>query len=502
MLSIQTLPDRDLSPKRTLGFACNQAFIFTLFYLGKNTGINIGDITFERTDLLFILACMVVGFAILRAHTKASRHVLLIRPLLYVYAIAMAVSMVSFTFAPGEWAGWQPLAGAALGLSASFMLTAWGRAFGMVSVRTAVLEVFTGSLIGAGVCLLLSLVAGGNIGAGNSLGMAVEGSFVLSAEQQASLYLVVMIATIVVSLLPLVSAALVDIPAKDVPLQTPSFDEAGDNAALLSFKVLIGTLLFGAAAGYLETYHSEPGGIAVSYSALSFLLFGAFVMGALSLLISDGFGKGASLTKSYRIAIFMMLFGVIMIPLSQEASSVLPGEAIVLAGYLSLQAVLISLFLVLAKITGVDPAVSFPIGFVSLFSGEWLGVAGSNVLSMGVPGAVTPYASVAIAGALVLFGYVFLFTERDFLSLSEMATSRDSFEVTCAHIAQVYKLSKREAEILPYALRGRTAERIAQELSISKSTVDTHLRRIYAKAQVHSRQELIDLGEREAKAVD
>ena len=66
----------------------------------------------------------------------------------------------------------------------------------------------------------------------------------------------------------------------------------------------------------------------------------------------------------------------------------------------------------------------------------------------------------------------------------------------CARIAASAKLSKREAEILPLALRGRTAERIAGEFFISKNTVDTHLRRIYAKCGVHTRQELIDLGER------
>ena len=57
-------------------------------------------------------------------------------------------------------------------------------------------------------------------------------------------------------------------------------------------------------------------------------------------------------------------------------------------------------------------------------------------------------------------------------------------------------MEKRRFEILPLALRGRTAERIAGEFFISKNTVDTHLRRIYAKCGVHTRQELIDLGER------
>ena len=66
------------------------------------------------------------------------------------------------------------------------------------------------------------------------------------------------------------------------------------------------------------------------------------------------------------------------------------------------------------------------------------------------------------------------------------------------HIAddEAEVMEKREAEILPFALKGRTGERIAAEFYISKSTVDTHLRRIYAKCGVHGRQELIDLGER------
>ena len=42
---------------------------------------------------------------------------------------------------------------------------------------------------------------------------------------------------------------------------------------------------------------------------------------------------------------------------------------------------------------------------------------------------------------------------------------------------------------------------IAQELFIAKSTADTHLRRIYSKCGVHSRQELLDLAERTAASL-
>ncbi|WP_337368679.1 helix-turn-helix transcriptional regulator [Senegalimassilia faecalis] len=57
----------------------------------------------------------------------------------------------------------------------------------------------------------------------------------------------------------------------------------------------------------------------------------------------------------------------------------------------------------------------------------------------------------------------------------------------------VYGLSARELEILDLFAQGRSANWIAEHLTISKNTVRTHLRAIYSKLDVHSRQELLDL---------
>ena len=147
-----------------------------------------------------------------------------------------------------------------------------------------------------------------------------------------------------------------------------------------------------------------------------------------------------------------------------------PGEAIVLAGYLGLSAVLVSLFLVMARITGQDAAQSFARGFTALFAGEMAGVALGNVIDVVAGTEQTPSVVVACAGLAALYAFLFLFTERDFRALSVIARDADRFDDACSLIAA--------------------------EFYISKSTVDTHLRRIYAKCGVHGRQELIDLGER------
>ena len=134
-------------------------------------------------------------------------------------------------------------------------------------------------------------------------------------------------------------------------------------------------------------------------------------------------------------------------------------------------------------------------GFSALFVGELIGLLASAAVVALIPDWSFAYAIVVAAGTIILLSYVFLFTERDFDALSKLVKESDSIEAAGAAIAERYGLSNRESEILRYALRGRTSDRIAQELVISKSTVDTHLRRIYAKCGVHSRQELLDLAE-------
>lgn len=55
-----------------------------------------------------------------------------------------------------------------------------------------------------------------------------------------------------------------------------------------------------------------------------------------------------------------------------------------------------------------------------------------------------------------------------------------------------YNLSPREQEILDYLLRGRSLRSIATETYLSYNTVKTHVSHIYRKANVHTRDELID----------
>lgn len=66
-------------------------------------------------------------------------------------------------------------------------------------------------------------------------------------------------------------------------------------------------------------------------------------------------------------------------------------------------------------------------------------------------------------------------------------------EERCRVIGQQAQLSPRESEILVLLAQGRSAPFIAEELFVSTNTVKTHIRRIYGKMDVHSKEELLDV---------
>lgn len=67
----------------------------------------------------------------------------------------------------------------------------------------------------------------------------------------------------------------------------------------------------------------------------------------------------------------------------------------------------------------------------------------------------------------------------------------DRFALACTAVADEFGLTKREREILPYLAQGYSLPYIRNELYISQSTIDTHVRHIYKKMDLHSKEELI-----------
>lgn len=70
-------------------------------------------------------------------------------------------------------------------------------------------------------------------------------------------------------------------------------------------------------------------------------------------------------------------------------------------------------------------------------------------------------------------------------------------ERVCLALAQAHDLSLREREVLSLMATGITGKEIAVELTLSYNTVKSHIRHIYSKLDVHRKQDLVDLIERQ-----
>ncbi len=67
-----------------------------------------------------------------------------------------------------------------------------------------------------------------------------------------------------------------------------------------------------------------------------------------------------------------------------------------------------------------------------------------------------------------------------------------------ARVAEAYKISNRESEILQSILAGRSNDQIAEALFISPSTVRNHISNIYQKLGIRNRIQLLNLLKRHA----
>lgn len=70
-------------------------------------------------------------------------------------------------------------------------------------------------------------------------------------------------------------------------------------------------------------------------------------------------------------------------------------------------------------------------------------------------------------------------------------TSASSATAALERIADEYRLTRREREVFAHLAKGRSAPYIAELYQVSENTVRSHIKHIYTKLDVHSRQELL-----------
>lgn len=228
--------------------------------------------------------------------------------------------------------------------------------------------------------------------------------------------------------------------------------------------------------------------------ALYFLLASAVPLVCFLLYFQAYKGKSSAadrLVMAYRIAVLVMVGSVLLSIAIMDRN--LAFQEIALAGYICLKMVFWSLFAALSRTAKLSPITIFCFGEGCLTAGLFIGNQISSVLGLQFASATA-----ALTLAILLATYMFALPERKMYAMMQEQEDDDEprhqrFRARCEEIAAAYKLSRRETEVFTLFARGRSSSRIADDLYVSSGTVSTHLRNIYRKLDVHSRQELLDL---------
>lgn len=218
----------------------------------------------------------------------------------------------------------------------------------------------------------------------------------------------------------------------------------------------------------------------------------------------------------YKAAICVMAFFFMLLPVFTSAQDV--ESVLALAGYGTFN---VLIWMLLAEISSnyrLSSTEVFGIGWGMVTLGVLLGSIAGNIVDRFAPFTPQFLSLIAlIATMAVLLSFLFVFRESDLIALTEepeseaesaedraLASSSDvppaasdnprpRFQDRCLEVAAAFELSPKETEVMILFAKGRSAARIQEELFISKGTVSTHLRHIYQKMDVHSKQEMLDV---------
>ena len=157
----------------------------------------------------------------------------------------------------------------------------------------------------------------------------------------------------------------------------------------------------------------------------------------------------------------------------------------------------VSLLYVLALVHRGSCTAALGIGLLKGFM--HLGICSGKIMGHVLEPLAMASAANRTAVALVLIcAFACVATALQGTSLEELrAQTQKAFTLEPAptglvRLATAASLTPRETQVLSYLVKGRSVPFIQDELVLSKSTVNTHVRHIYQKMGVRTRQELLD----------
>lgn len=291
--------------------------------------------------------------------------------------------------------------------------------------------------------------------------------------------------------LPIVSAVVL-VACKREPRREPSvlpLDVRSIPVGRIFACILVISVVYGASQGMVNTFGAGDD----SFMAKTLLLAGgALAAITLSMVVAPSSAEPIAL---YRPVIPAMVAGLILLLLLPPSIKFL-GAGLVIMGVYCLDMFMMLVSTDVAFRGRIPVALSFGLVILCARTGTLIGSFAADNLLHTAAWSEAVRSEVFLVGvlALVLVGMLF-FTQTDVQKL--YATSRAeavdaSLEQKCAAIAQMCRLTNREAEVLVLLARGRTVRYICDELSIAQGTAKHHVSNIYRKVGVFDRQGLLD----------
>jgi DNA-binding CsgD family transcriptional regulator len=454
-----------------MGFSCNRAWIYIVFFNPRLLASSLPEgIPLSAPSLVSIL-CLAVTLIICAFSYNGTISFLNRRSSFIIASIAMtagAVLWIVTAYFAIDNLFCMILCGILTGTGSALMLMQWGRVFGSIPATVSSIESSLGYFIAAAVYLVLGFLPLLTIAAVAAL-LPFGSSYALTKQQMGA------------------DRSEAAYPGLSIVRHDPFLP-----------KLLVGTLFIGCIAGITGEIHTINEPLASSGSlVLQFFFAAAFA--PLLMLIIDFFSKRHDFGFSYRPTLVLMVFGIVMIPFSVQNAQM--AGWLVLIGYHCFDLLIWTLLADLSYRFHIPSILTFGLGRGVLYLANGLGTSLGILLRLRI-GAEFDFITLSkvsiVITLLLVVTYSFILTEKDLLSYKGVEKDGKPGVImqSCSAIAASYSLSPREEDVMRLMVKGRSIARIQDELYMSKGTVNTHLHHIYQKLNIHTRQELLDLVEK------
>lgn len=272
------------------------------------------------------------------------------------------------------------------------------------------------------------------------------------------------------------------------------FDEVGSPFVGLS----IVSLLYGAIASVVM------GSEGSSFAATVVMEGGP--IGALVFLVWSSVSRTKDFGFAMKVFFFVLVFAV----------GVLPFDAVSLgmsAGYQICSLLLFSYLIISLRDRGYRLTILFiMLGYVVMRAFFLVGLYLPLAFSVSSSESFISSTSLVLFLAYLLFAGILFFTsrerrhdreeaqriiqerdhEKEEIARTRAAEDDQLYRAICEEIARTSGLTQRETEVMALLAKGRDLGYISEELVLARNTVKGYMKKVYAKMDVHTKQELID----------